>query len=119
MRTDKNGEEIRKNISYILQFIDSARFMESSFDKKLKERFFNTCKFSNHNNNHFILLLRKTVYPYEYMDYWEKFNEASLPGKENFYSHLSMADITNADNTHTKGVCKDFKIKNLGEHYGF
>ena len=29
-RTDKNGEEITKNISYILQFIDSARFMASS-----------------------------------------------------------------------------------------
>ena len=29
-RIDKNGEEITKNISYILQFIDSARFMVSS-----------------------------------------------------------------------------------------
>ena len=29
-RTDKNGEEITRNISYILQFIDSARFMASS-----------------------------------------------------------------------------------------
>ena len=29
-RIDKNGEEITKNISYILQFIDSARFMASS-----------------------------------------------------------------------------------------
>ena len=28
--TDKNGEEITKNVSYILQFIDSARFMVSS-----------------------------------------------------------------------------------------
>ena len=26
-RIDENGEEIRKNISYLLQFIDSARFM--------------------------------------------------------------------------------------------
>ena len=29
-RIDKNGEEITKNISYILQFIDSARFTASS-----------------------------------------------------------------------------------------
>ena len=29
-RIDKNGEEITKNVSYILQFIDSARFMASS-----------------------------------------------------------------------------------------
>ena len=32
-RIDKNGEEITKNISYILQFIDSARFMRSSLSK--------------------------------------------------------------------------------------
>ena len=29
-KTDKNGEEITKNISYILQFIDTARFMRRS-----------------------------------------------------------------------------------------
>ena len=29
-RIDKNGEKTTKNISYILQFIDSARFMASS-----------------------------------------------------------------------------------------
>ena len=41
------------------------------FDEKSKERFFNTYKFSNHNNNKFLLLLPKSVYPYEYMDYWK------------------------------------------------
>ena len=29
-RIDKNGEEITKNVSQMLQFIDSARFMASS-----------------------------------------------------------------------------------------
>ena len=29
-RIDKNGEEATKNISYILKFVDSARFMASS-----------------------------------------------------------------------------------------
>ena len=40
------------------------------FDKKLKERFFNTYQFSNHDKNKFILLLQKLVYAYEYMDDW-------------------------------------------------
>ena len=31
------------------------------------------------------------------MDGWEKFNETSFPEKENFYSHLNVEDITNAD----------------------
>ena len=34
----------------------------------------------------FVLLLRKGVYPYEYMDSWEKFDKTSLPPKEAFYS---------------------------------
>ena len=41
---------------------------QTKFDEKLKERFFNTYKFSNHDNNNFILLLRKGVYHYQYMD---------------------------------------------------
>ena len=44
-----------------------------------KERVFNTYNFFNHHNNKFVLLLQKGVYPYEYMDDWEKFNETSLP----------------------------------------
>ena len=63
------------------------------------------------------MLLRKGVYPYEYMDDWEKFNETSLPGKENFYSHLNVKDITNADYAHAKRVCKDFEIKNLEKYH--
>ena len=61
--------------------------------------------------------MRKDVYPYEYMNDWEKFNETSLPEKEVFYSHLNMEDITDADYAHTKRVCKDFKMKKLGEYH--
>ena len=49
--------------------------------KKLKEQVFYTYKFSNHGNNKLISLLQKGVYPCEYMDDWEKFNEKSLPEK--------------------------------------
>ena len=62
-------------------------------------------------------LLRKGVYPYEYMDNWERFNKTTLPEKEEFYSNLNMEDITDADYMHAKRVCKDFKIKNLGEYH--
>ena len=51
------------------------------FNEKLKQRFFNTCTFSNHENNKFIFLLQKDVYLFEYMDDWEKFSETSLPVK--------------------------------------
>ena len=51
------------------------------------------------------------------MDGWEKFNETSLLEKEKFYRKLDMEDITDGDYMHGKRVCKDFKIKNLGEYY--
>ena len=41
-----------------------------------------------------LVIIRKGVYPYEYMDSWERFNETSLPDKDDFYSNLNMEDIT-------------------------
>ena len=38
-KTDNNGEEITKNISYILKFIDSARFMANSLLNLLNNLF--------------------------------------------------------------------------------
>ena len=62
-------------------------------------------------------MLRKGLYPYQYMDEREKFNETSLPKKEEFYSNPNSEDITDADYRHAKRVCKDFEIKNLGEYH--
>ena len=78
---------------------------QQKFDEKLNKWFFNTYKFSNHDKNKFILLLRAGVYPHE----WKKLNETSLPHKEDFYSHLNMEDITDADFVHAKRVCRDFE----------
>ena len=38
----------------------------------------------NGNLNKFAMFLRKGVYPYEYIDSWEKFNETALPSKKIF-----------------------------------
>ena len=62
-------------------------------------------------------MLRKDVYPNEYIDDWKKFNKASLPEKEDFYSHLNMEDITDAYYAHKKRVYKNFEIKHLGEYH--
>ena len=64
----------------------------------------------NGDINKFILLLRKGVYPYEYRDSWEKFNETSLPEKEAFYN-LNMEDILDVDYTMQKEYSKVLIIK--------
>ena len=61
-----------------------------------------------------MLLLQKGVYPYEKMDDWEKFNETSLPEKEDFCNHLNMEYISDSDYVHAKRVCKYFENKKIG-----
>ena len=48
------------------------------------------------------MLLRKGVYPYEYMDSWEKFDETSFRDKTTFCSELNLEDITDEDYEHAK-----------------
>ena len=67
--------------------------------------------------NKFVLLLRKGVYPYEYIDSWEKFNEITLPDKESFYSKLNKEGITDEDYAHAKNVWKVFEIKNVAAYH--
>ena len=63
------------------------------------------------------MLLRKGVYPYEYMDSWEKFDETALPPKKDFYSNLNLENISDEDYVHAQKVWDVFKIKNLGEYH--
>ena len=61
--------------------------------------------------NKFVLLLRKGVYPYEYKDSWERFNEESLPDKKSFNSKLNLEDSTDEDYAHGQKIWKEFEIK--------
>ena len=76
-----------------------------------------TNSFCNNDLNKFILLLRKGVYPYGYMDNWERFNETSLPSKESFYSNLNMENIEVIDFRHFNNVFNKFKLNNLGDYH--
>ena len=57
-----------------------------------------------------MLLLWKSVYPYEYMDDWEKFTE-TLSEKEHLYIRVNKGDITDAIYTPAKRVCKKCEKK--------
>ena len=81
------------------------------FNKYLIKRFASTYAFCNEEINKFILLLRKGVYLYEYIDSWERFDEKSLPDEEPSYSSLNMEVIANGDYRHVKRVLKYFNNK--------
>ena len=63
------------------------------------------------------MLLRKGVYPYEYIDIWERFDETSLPEKKVFYSELHLEDITDEDYTHAQKVFEELKLKTVGGYH--
>ena len=65
---DKNVKHAKLNISIADDLVECKclccnKNYQHKFDENLKEQFFNTYKFFNHDNNKFILLLQKSVYP--------------------------------------------------------
>ncbi|GBN03027.1 hypothetical protein AVEN_181048-1 [Araneus ventricosus] len=110
------SKRVKKRFS--LRFLDSCRFMPSSLEKlasNLHESEFKNVQkyFSNEEAS---LLLRKGVYPYDYMDNFEKFCETDLPPKDKFYSRLNEQNIIDADYEHAQNVWRKFCIKNMGEY---
>ena len=83
----------------------------------LVKKFCNAYQLCDNDFDKFNLSLRKSVYPYEYMDKQEKFNEYKLPDKELFYSELNKEHITNEDYAHAQKVWDTFNINNLGEYH--
>ena len=115
---NKFTDNMRSMITSLSKSIDKV----SEIDRKISydsliEKFYNTYQLCNKDLNKFALLLRKGVYPYEYMDSWERFTEESLPDKESFYSELNNEHITDEDYAHAQKVWSIFNIKNLGEYH--
>jgi hypothetical protein len=112
-----------------IQILDSFQFLSESLDKLVENlrnsnydfpitsKLFNEKFGCNSKYNH--LLFKKSIYPYEYMNSFDKFNETVLPPKQNFFSSLSQTDITDEDYIHAKKVWKSFNIKNLGGYHDF
>ena len=61
---------------------------------------------------------QKGVYPYDFMDSFDKFNE-KLPSKEKFYSVLNDKHISDKDYEHAKEVWKTMKCDTMGEYHDF
>ena len=131
---NKKGEEIQMNINAIpnnmekhmafmlgnhLTFIDSFQFMSSSLDKLVSNLPTKAFKYTYNRfkQEQFELMKQKGVYPYDYMDSFDKFNKTELPTKEEFYSILNNEHITDEDYQHAQNVWKTFKLSNMGEYH--
>ena len=103
----------------VFKCLNCNKDYNEDFNNDLINKFSSTYNLWKGDINKFILLLRKGVYPYEYMDSWEIFDETSLPTKENFYICLNKEDITDIAYKHAKRVFREFKINNLGDYHDF
>ena len=115
---DKEGNERTKEME--LRFIDSIKFMSSSLDSlvnNLAREGHEFWGFENYNDRQRELLIQKGIYPYEYMDSWDKFKETSLPSIEKFYSNLNMSGVSDGDYEHACRVWREFGIRNMGEYH--
>ena len=113
---DKNGVE--KEIE--LRFIDSFKFMSSSLDSlttNLVRGGQHLFRLEKYTSKQYELLVKKGIYPYEYMSSWDKFKETKVPPKEPFYSKLNMSRVSSENYEHACKVWKEFGIKNLGEYH--
>ena len=70
-----------------------------------------------YSHNQLSLLLRKGVYPYDYVDCMKKLDETSLPPKEAFYSKLTGEAITDEGYQHAQTVWKEFNIESMKDYH--
>ncbi|GBN56668.1 hypothetical protein AVEN_110035-1 [Araneus ventricosus] len=104
---------------FSLNFADSFQFLSTSLEKlvqNLTPDKFNILKenFPHHNIS---LLLRKCVYPYEYMYSHQKFDDERLPFIDSFESTLTGSGISDEDYRHAQTVWHYFNLKNMGEYH--
>ena len=96
-----------------LSFYDSAQHMMGTLESlaasltscPITEKYFNPA------------LVRKGVYPYEYMNSWERFDEESLPQKGAFFSSLKGKDISDEDYEHALKAWQELQCKTMGDYH--
>ena len=119
----KNMEKyISFSIGHI-RFLDSLNFMNESLARLVTNLAANGDEHFHQIKRHFpdpklrSLMLRKGVYPYEWMDSYDKMYYPCLPEKSAFHSTLTMEDISDADYKHAQNVWKTFNMKCMKDYH--
>lgn len=118
-----------KPIMFEIRFLDSIAFMNSSIDSLVSNlrKDCNTDEdykriFPN-SSKHFTdiqqlkLMTQKGVYPYDYIDSFNKLNRTSLPPRKAFYSRLYDSECSKQDYLRAKLVWKTFKCKSFLDYH--
>ena len=115
-KSRKTGEMV--SLNFEIRFIDSFKFLQTSLANLVgnlqPDDFQNTKEIMKDNIE---LLVRKGVYPYDYVSSLEKLTETQLPTKEQFYSRLNDEDISDEDYQHAQNVWNTFKCQTIRDYH--
>ena len=102
-----------------MKFLDSFQFTPKSLDvlsKTLEDDEFpylvESC-----TTSHFDLVRRKGVYPYDYMDSVERFDETKLPSQDAFFNKLSGSSCSDIDYAHASRVWDAFSCETIADYH--
>jgi hypothetical protein len=130
----QDGEKFLSFSFSRLKFIDSLQFLNSSLEKLVdvmkKDQGVDNFKYLKHEFSRICerfrvqptadrlkLLLSKGVYPYDYMDSFDRFDEVALPPKEKFKSILDDSELSDEEYAHAQKIWVEFNIRNLGDYH--
>ena len=125
-KSDCIGTSSEKLLTYSyhgFKFLDTCHFLKASLatlTDNLKDAGID--KFTHTRpvfGDEFELLLRKGVYPYDYMDCFDQFEETSLPPREAFYNTLTESDIGEEDYEYTLKIWNVFKCETMRDFHTF
>ncbi|XP_046585666.1 uncharacterized protein LOC124292570 [Haliotis rubra] len=106
-----------------LRFIDSLQFLSAPLDTLVTNLVKKDPSQFCHLRKEFPipsqaeLLLRKGVYPYDFMDDECKFKLTQLPKQADFFSKLTGNSLTDGDYAHAQNVWSFFELQNMGEYH--
>jgi hypothetical protein len=119
---DKKEKKMVEKERFNLRFIDSYQFMNSSLSQlvdDLKKSGLDKFKYIGEEFGSLAsIMTRKGIYPYSFMDSYEKFEiDPRNLKKEHFYNDLTKEEVKEEDFKFFLDVCNKFNIKNLGEYH--
>jgi hypothetical protein len=119
----------RKNINFEIRFLDTIAFMNSSIEslvenlkdgcdtiEKLRLAFPNTSDYFK-NDNQFELMTKKGIYPYDFINTYDKLNTDCLPPQKDFYSQLYDSECSDADYKQALNVWEKFNCKKFMDYH--
>ena len=105
-------------LKHEIRFLDSFKFTLAGLESLVKNLSLEDMKeTSRFFGKKIDLVSRKGIYPYEYMDDFEKFKKQSLPKKTSFFSRLKQEKVSEKDFEHAQKVWREFELKNMGEYH--